>query len=89
MRRACLIILRSTQRRARARARKNAPLSLSSEAATSRRRRRRRHRPLSVFRVTGEIGMLARTAGLRIPDEKPSGSCTYPGCTCTSRAALL
>lgn len=38
---------------------------------------------LSVFRVTGGIGMLARVAVLRIPDEKPSGSCTYPGCTCT------
>jgi len=29
--------------------------------------------------------MLARVAGLRIPDEKPSGSCTYPGCTCMPR----
>lgn len=29
--------------------------------------------------------MPARVAGLRIPDEKPSGSCTYPGCTCTRR----
>lgn len=42
----------------------------------------------AIFRVTGEIGMPARVAGLRIPDEKPSGSCTYPGCTCTRGRAL-
>jgi len=41
----------------------------------------------TVFRITGGIGMLARVAGLRILDEKPSGSCTYPGCTCMPRRA--
>lgn len=41
----------------------------------------------AVFRVTGGIGMPARVAGLRIPNEKPSGSCTYPGCTCAVRHA--
>lgn len=41
----------------------------------------------AVFRVTGGIGMPARVAGLRIPDEKLSGSCTYPGCTCALRHA--
>lgn len=28
--------------------------------------------------------MLLRVTRLRILDEKPSGSCTYPGCTCAS-----